>query len=365
MPVRRDHAAASAPCQGLPEPHQSPPNHRIGTRPSSATGYQRCSRSSRQHHHASRARNGHASGRSSARRNSRSSARRRRPARWHSMAQTASAAVIAAVCPSSTHPQEPDLPVGGEEEQAAGDHTGGGAGQPGPEPVHADHREQAGGARDEQPERGSGAAREREHARAQHRERLPRRTADGGEVEVPDLAPPDQPRPHVVGRARRDQQRQRPRSPRRRRRRGSGCATTPPTTGRRARRDDAQVEVPSAAGAKVATGPTTTTVTSSPTSHAVVARSGSGARGRSGGAPASPARDRGTCGRPPAPSPRPAGVGRGAPNRGGSRRRPGRRPRDRSPAPPARTRRCRSRRRRCSTSASPRNSAIHRVTGCR
>ena len=36
---------------------------------------------------------------------------------------------------------------------------------------------------------------------------------------------------------------------------------------RRARRDDAQVEVPSVAGAKVATGPTTTTVTSSPTSH--------------------------------------------------------------------------------------------------
>ena len=96
--------AASAPCHGLPEPHQSPPNHSTGTsgeqrRPdtSGARGPRRHSTTRR-----TRARKGHASGRSSASRNTRNSASRRRPARWHSIAQTASAAVTAAVCPSST-----------------------------------------------------------------------------------------------------------------------------------------------------------------------------------------------------------------------------------------------------------------------
>ena len=69
------------------------------------------------------------------------------------MAHTASAAVIAAVCPSSSTRRKRAPPVGGQEEHAAGDHTGGGARQPHPEPVHADHGEQAGGARDEEPER--------------------------------------------------------------------------------------------------------------------------------------------------------------------------------------------------------------------
>ena len=55
---------------------------------------------------------------------------------------------------------------------------------------------------DEEPQVRRGAAEQRERRGQQHRERLPRRAIDGRQIEVQDLATPDDPRPRVVRRRR-------------------------------------------------------------------------------------------------------------------------------------------------------------------
>ena len=97
--------------------------------------------------------------------------------------------------------------------------AGGAAAEPRAEPVGHRDRQQPAGARDEQPQLGRGVvAEQRERRREEDRQRLPRRPARSCEVEVRDLAAPDDPRPRVVGR-----------------RRTGRAATAPRARGRRAR----------------------------------------------------------------------------------------------------------------------------------
>ena len=73
------------------------------------------------------------------------------------------------------------------------------------------HHHAGDGARpgDEQPQVGRQAAEQRERRGQQHRQRLPRRAVDGRQIEVQDLAAPDDPRPRVVRRSRGDEEGQR------------------------------------------------------------------------------------------------------------------------------------------------------------
>ena len=73
-----------------------------------------------------------------------------------------------------------------------------------------EERPQRAGTGDEEPQRGrEGVAQQREGRREEHRQRLPRRAADRVEIEVHDLASPDDPGPRVVGRRGRLEQAQR------------------------------------------------------------------------------------------------------------------------------------------------------------
>ena len=281
------------------------------------------------------------------------------------MAQTASAAVDRRGVALEHQPEEADLAVGGEQEQAGGDHPGGGAGEPGRRagtrrPPRAGRR----CARASSQTRGAAPPDEREHAGDQHRAAASTtaRRRCRGRGDRPRA--PDQPRPHVVGRARGDQQRHD--GDRRARGDDERRGAPRPATTLACRRGDAQAEVPSVAGAK-----------SPPADHDDARprrrrptwsrrRSGCAARGRSGGAAASPGRGRGTCGDDHlAPS---AHLGCGRSRRTDS----GRITTSTGPAaarsigkhPSSHSTVSRRRRRRCSTSASPRNSAIQRVAGC-
>ena len=99
----------------------------------------------------------------------------------------------------------------GEQSRKSADSTpAGDAAEPRAEAERHEERAERSGARDEQPQRRREAvAQERERRREEHRQRLPRRPADGVEIEVHDLASPDDPGPRVVGRSGRLQQRQR------------------------------------------------------------------------------------------------------------------------------------------------------------
>ena len=168
----------------------------------------------------------------------------------------------------------------------------------GAEPVDADEREQAAGARP-RAARPSGAAppASASDARAEHRERLPRRPAGrvrgrGGRPRGPRPATPTGRRPGspggaataaAIADARGDHEGRGPPRPRR----ASACR----------RDDDAQSDVPSVAGANGATGPTTTTrdlVADVPRGRRRAPAAQLAAARR--GAPASPGRGRGTCG---------------------------------------------------------------------
>ena len=97
----------------------------------------------------------------------------------------------------------------GEQQRDRGDHARPQPGQPRAEPERHREREHAAGAGDDQPQRRRPVvAEQRERRREQHRQRLPRRALERDEVDVQDLAAPDDPRPRVVGRRRHRQQRQ-------------------------------------------------------------------------------------------------------------------------------------------------------------
>ena len=82
------------------------------------------------------------------------------------------------------------------------------AGDPARDPERHHDGQQPAGAGDHQPEVGSRVAERGEQRREEHGQRLPRRAGVGVQVEVDDLAAPLDPRPRVVARGRRVEQRQ-------------------------------------------------------------------------------------------------------------------------------------------------------------
>ena len=218
--------------QRAARPHQSPPNHSTGTSRAAAPATSGGARFvARQSQSAVEAEEGPRLGPERARRGDQQrAARPRRPARWRSIAQSARVAVERGGVALEHEPQEARAAVGGEHEAGRRPATpASGAGEPA---RRAGTRRRATSsprvrAITSQPRAG---AQRRRAARARvvtsTGQRLPRRPAGRVEVEVGDLAAPDQPGPRVVGERRREQQREHDGDRRR----------TPPTTQRPTRR---------------------------------------------------------------------------------------------------------------------------------
>ena len=194
--------ASPAPWNGSPEPHQSAPNQSTGTAKRRPTTRARSSGSWRQDQSAARPRKGQASGRSSASNVRTTRVRRPRPSRWLCTARRARAASAGALWPSATSRRKRGPPSGLSRSPAAAIRP---ATVPGEAPGQAEGEgdgEQAEGAGQHQPEGRGQASEGGEHGGGGDRQGLPGRATGGVQVEVQDLATPDQPRPRVEGQTR-------------------------------------------------------------------------------------------------------------------------------------------------------------------
>ena len=161
-------------------------------------------------------------------------------------------------------PREAGIGVRSEQEERDRHDSGDASGEVRRQPVDRDHSEKPRGARDDQPEGRRVVTEERQHGCDPDRQWFPRRAPEGVEVEVRDLAAPDEPGPRVVRRRRGDREQGH---------RERDADRYDDGEARAGGESEPGAQVPSPRGCcdgMTLTGPLTATRTSSPACHRVV-----------------------------------------------------------------------------------------------